>query len=685
MNIKTGLIIALLFFAISTKSQNKEFEIGKIDISELQNKLCPIDSNAGAYVIGDYGRSYINIKPSGEEFEIIFERKVRIKILKNSEFNKATVEFSIFSGSEGFEKYGSVKGFTYNLENGAIVKSKLTSESQFEELVYSKEKNIKITMPNIKEGSVIDLEYRIVSPYVGYIRDWYFQWDIPVLYSQYAVEIPEFFSFKKFLNGYVRVASKEEKGSESFTYNNSQKVYLGSGKSGNSLYNSSTIKYELNKTILVATNVPAFKTEPYLSSIRNYISHIEYQIQSVRLGSYHRDYTMDWNSIREQLLNDEEFGGRLKHCGFIKDIVAKITQGIYNPTEKAKAIYDYLKNYVKWNNENGKYAENDLKKVYENKSGSSSEINLLLTAMLREAGINSEPAILSTRNNGIVIIYLPDIRKFNYTISTAFIGSDTILLDATDHSCPFGLLPERCLNDKGEIISTLYKGDISLLSNTSNSESTLTELKLNPENGELTGKIQNMKKGYYAYECRNNFFKTGVKKDYIEKIQDSNTGIKIGSYELKNFDSVEIPVQIILNDVAISGKAELAGNIISIAPIIFDRINENPFKDEERKYPVDLMFPRNRTYMMNFDIPKGYVVDELPKSGIISLPGNAAKYTYTISSSDGKVQLMVKLSISKLYYFGDEYKELREFYNKIVAKEGELIVLKKSDAMQGNK
>jgi hypothetical protein len=82
-------------------------------------------------------------------------------------------------------------------------------------------------------------------------------------------------------------------------------------------------------------------------------------------------------------------------------------------------------------------------------------------------------------------------------------------------------------------------------------------------------------------------------------------------------------------------------------------------------------------YFCKITIPEGYVVDELPQSKILVLPNNAARYTLSTSQMGNVVSLTSNIQINKTLFIQDEYLNLREFYNQIVAKQAEQIVLKK--------
>jgi hypothetical protein len=92
---------------------------------------------------------------------------------------------------------------------------------------------------------------------------------------------------------------------------------------------------------------------------------------------------------------------------------------------------------------------------------------------------------------------------------------------------------------------------------------------------------------------------------------------------------------------------------------------------------VDYSSPFDRIYMCRILLPPTYIVDDLPKPKIIGLPGNAGKYTYSVSLSGSTINIISSLQINKSIFTQEEYPNLREFYNQMLAKQAEQIVLKK--------
>jgi hypothetical protein len=124
--------------------------------------------------------------------------------------------------------------------------------------------------------------------------------------------------------------------------------------------------------------------------------------------------------------------------------------------------------------------------------------------------------------------------------------------------------------------------------------------------------------------------------------------------------------------------ATVAGERIYFNPVMYNPQKENPFKNPERKFPVDFGALIEETNIVSYTIPTGYMVEEMPKSAKIALPDDGGRFTYIVGvSEEGKISISSKVALKKTMYFAEEYEVLRKFYDQIVQKHAEQIVLKK--------
>jgi len=185
-----------------------------------------------------------------------------------------------------------------------------------------------------------------------------------------------------------------------------------------------------------------------------------------------------------------------------------------------------------------------------------------------------------------------------------------------------------------------------------------------------------MRMGYAAHNFRDAVDASKSKDDYIQEKQKKHPGLTITNYAFENLDS--LPKQIgIKYDISLTGQVESTGNLLMIHPLLSEQVKENPFKIDERKFPIDYSYNHSYTYSAQFEIPQGYQVETLPKAQSIALPERHMLFAYSVVANGNTVQVIRRFLINQSLFLPEEYKSLQEFYNQMVAKEAEVIVLKK--------
>jgi hypothetical protein len=74
----------------------------------------------------------------------------------------------------------------------------------------------------------------------------------------------------------------------------------------------------------------------------------------------------------------------------------------------------------------------------------------------------------------------------------------------------------------------------------------------------------------------------------------------------------------------------------------------------------------------------GWIIEQLPKSVRMSITDKSASFTYSILANGNQIQLAFRLLINKPVYIQTEYEELKSFFDELVKKQNEMIVLKKA-------
>jgi Transglutaminase-like superfamily/Domain of Unknown Function with PDB structure (DUF3857) len=651
-------------------AQKAPFKFGNIPIEDLKMIRYEKDTSAAAVVLGDYGESNIVYIQSSGDWRVSFERTQRIKILTREGYDHANFEVLLYHNSTDKEKLSGLKVITHNFENGKDVETKMKSDAVFEE-EYDKNLNItKFTAPNIREGSVVEITYKIDSDFIQYFRDWEFQSTIPVVWSEYRANIPEFFNYRRYMQGYIGLTVNENKiNPKSISITSKERTGT---KVVQTTFSTDEVQYNEQAFRWAAQHVPGFKEEPFMTTAADYLSKINFELASLNFPNQPVQPMMGtWVDLNKSFLDSDYFGGAIKGSGFLKKITEEVIAGTTTPQEKIDAIYNYVKSSIEWNGSYRKYLDSNFKEPLDEKKGSSAEINLLLVAMLQRAGLTANPVIISTRNNGFIREDVALSSQFNYVICQVKIENKSILLDATDRLLPINLLPERCLNGKGYVISEESPGWIPLSAPKSKIYAS-AELSFS-ETGELKGKISISNDGYDGYALRRNYFKKG-EADYIKDFSRSHSwDVEKSSFE--NIKSIGLAAKEQYEFMHTENFGD--ASILYLNPLIHMRITENPFKLEDRVYPVDFGKATERTLVCKINIPENFYVEELPQPKVILLPNNGGKFTYNVQTLGNAINVTSILTINQSLFAQPEYQGLREFFNLIVAKHTEQIVLKK--------
>lgn len=665
---KKHLVILFILLTISVVSQEEKF--GKISKEELEEKMHPTDSTADAAYLYKKRKSYFYYDMN-DGFVVVNEYHERIKIYTKEGFDYATKIINYYTPESGDkEKVTEIKAYTFNLENNEIEKQKLSSKDIFEERTSKYRTQKKLSLPSIKEGSVVELKYKITSPYWT-IPKLTLQYNIPIKHIDYTVKIPEYFVFNKRSKGYFSIPIKESSDSESINFTSKERYSNGRGTT----FNNNRHTY-INKVYTIESkNIDAMKdNEPYSGAINNYRGSLEFELAGTRFpNATYKDYSTTWEDVCKRIFNSSDFGDQLKKHGYFEDDITTLLQDATNDVEKIGRIYHFVKQKVKWNDYYGYFVEKGTKKAYKEGTGNIAEINLMLTAMLRYAGFNANPVLVSTRTHGIPLF--PTSNGYNYVISKVnFPDNSYVLLDASEEYSLPNILPKHCLNWEGrELFDNNSSQLVSLVPKKHSNESNTLYIKLNDDFG-IDGMLRTTYSDYFSMFYKDKYGKKNedeliseLENKYNVEIEDFKApDRKIASdntYQSFKFNSSDMVEEI-------SGKYYLT-------PLLFLAEKENPFKANERNFPIDFVLPMEQKHSVSLSIPDGYTITSVPENLAIGLPNNLGVFKYQITHNSGKVRLVTQFQINTNIISPEYYQTIKDFYKQLVAKQNEKIVIEK--------
>jgi hypothetical protein len=237
------------------------------------------------------------------------------------------------------------------------------------------------------------------------------------------------------------------------------------------------------------------------------------------------------------------------------------------------------------------------------------------------------------------------------------------------------MIPRRCLNDKGVVVSDGNTRWVALLRGEKDNSLKFADLKVDSA-GNIQGRMIDSHSGYSAISSRENFFSSG-EASYSKTLKEKLKSWDVGEIKYENAGDPEKEFKVIF-DLNQSEIGQSSGKMIYLNVLSGLGQNSNPFNNEKRIFPVDFNCPVKDAYVFTYDIPPGYHIESLPESVKFSLPDQSASFKFVVGSKDNKVMVSSMLSIYKPVFIASEYDALRDFFARIVAKHSQQIVLKKN-------
>jgi hypothetical protein len=658
-----------LLILSGSRAQDKSLaKFQKITPADFDLSKAGFDSGANAVLIADVGGTSFEGNNKGD-FTLVFTRHLRAKIINKNGFDIATRTIILFSNANDEERLISLKASTYNLENEAVTETKLDEKSIFTSKIDKETQTRKFTMPALKEGSVFDISYTIKSDFYTHLRSWSFQGDYPCLWSEYEVTIPEFFNYVSLLRGDDRF--------EVNTATTSYADFTLRESGGTETDDVFHIRGNTLKHHWVKKNVPAIKEETYMSASSNYLSRVSFQLHYVQFGEngIRHNFLRDWFMASEKLLEEERFGVALDMDNhWMSEPLKPLLEGSRTGEETTRRLFNYIRDHFTCTDHDNLYTSQSLKDVFRKKTGNVADLNLLLVALLRHEGVPADPVILSTRDNGYADQNYPLISEYNYVLCQASPEGKLVNLDASWPANGFGHLPPDCYNGQGRVINKTKPYLVDLYADSLRERKITTVFITNDDKGYPTGAYKGVLGTNESFDLRKQMKET-TEKDYFKKIQTGfGSELEMEDHGIDSLNSLENPVQVHFD----FNLKNLTGNdLIYFNPMLKEALINNPFKADTRIYPVEMPYTIHETYILNMEIPKGYAVEELPKSARMSYNDDDGFFEYLAAKSDEVVQLKVTLKLNKAFIPAADYPILRDFFAGIVKKESEQIVFKK--------
>ena len=652
----------LLFFFLpvfyALPAQDRYSPWGVVPESDLKMTVYPSDSTAGAVVLQDVGNIHLDENNRGD-WVVKFEYWRRIKIFNTASLDQGNLLIH-YSADKSIEKINDLD-VQVIFPDGTVKKVK--SDNIYTEKVADHWKIKKVFIPGLQPGCVVEYRYKLTKSYISSLYDWYFQDDIPVRWSEITVIIPEFFDYAFIMKNIGKLDIDEQ--------NKFKKERISYGE-----------KYKAGISRFGMSNLPALKEEPFITTIDDYRAGIQFQrTYSTVLLSTDDSASVSWKSLAMRMCLMPDFGVQYIFKRYSENLWADFSKNIEGDSvevlmEKARK---FVSGQIKWNEDFSAYAEQTLDDAYRNKTGNSAEINMTVIALLRRAGLRAYPVMVSTRDNGKVQSEYPLERQFNSVVAAVRHHDTLTLIDAIDPYIPVGRMHAMHYNDQSWLVDVERPEWIK----TTPPEAAivwLAKMQLH-EAGNLTGSMD-VQAGNDIATLWRNAIKEEEKETFVrENILQGYKECRFDSLVISDREEVDKPLKLKM-EIDITDAANIINDYIYVKPVLDFILLENPFKSEQRSYPVSFPYPMKASYVMNLQIPAGYDLVELPKQERITLPDNLGNITFSCSKDKldpRMIQTVLKMQLKGLEFDVPYYDALRTYFNLVAEKTAFQLVLKKTN------
>ena len=622
----------------------------------------PGDTTADAYVL--YDRQSLDFEYSDMEGPSLIETfHQRIKLLRPSSFERSNVTITY---RREYEEVGSVEGFVHLPTGGSIP---LAAREIRDEKIDDEDNVVRFTFPQVSEGAIIEYRYTLRSRSILVPTPFVFQQSIPVRYAQFDAMIPPYY-------GYVSLGTADLDVNEMKITKRAWGPKLNHGA-----YSSGQDKIEHSAIIWAKRDLPGFRTQPYCNNATDYIPKIQLQLQSVQYPDQPKQEIFGtWQKTVENLQERPDFGRyyryKINYAKVWKAFEPELADAATD-AEKIAAAYRFVTQTINWNERYRWLASASPNKVFEDKSGNSADLNIMLLSLLNEAGIEAHPLLVSLRNTGAPIEQYPLLDQFNHLMVYTEATGQPLFLDAGDPDRPAGLPRWDALNHRGWVGDKQNPRWVTI-DVPSSRKVTMVEMELNAD-GTMTTKLQGRLENYFAFEGRNILHRATAEREkpVVCEIAAGFPQSTVTSFTLLE-DKGNRP-EVMNYEAQLSVPAgETMNDYLYLQAVLVPVLDGDLADTEERTMPIDFAYPWEQRYIANIRLPEGYALEEAPAPIRVKAADGSMLASFSAEqNAPGLVSVSLTVQLGRTVYAAHEYPALRDMYRRVIELQESLLVLKR--------
>jgi hypothetical protein len=626
-----------------------------VEPAELAQKTPKVDPAADAEAI--FWDVRIEDRLDGSDLALIMNHYIRIKIFtERGKEQFATVEIP----RTGKRSISDVAARTIKAD-GSIID--LKKDSIFDrELVQTKGLKLRgktFALPNVEVGDIIEYQYKETreNEIAEYLR-LYFQREIPLWNVAYHLK-PLQLSWMPYS---MRMMSFQ--------------------------CQLPPMRKEPNGFFMTAlTDVPAFKTEPYMPP--------DDQLRAWALIFYEEDKKLDAEKFWKELGKADyaRFKPLTKPDGEVKRVTAELISGFDKPEDQLAALDSFCRTKIR-NVTSGAFhsTAEERKAVKENhsagdtlkqKAGRGLDIDYLFVAMATAAGFDARIARIPDRSDSFFNPQRPTTYFINNRSVAVKVGDNWTFFDPSTPYLERGMLRWQ---EEGQrsLVSDPKEGFFAKTQYSSPQRSQRQRtgnFKLR-DDGTLEGTVQYVYTGHVARRQKEQFedmTPAQQEQDWKETLQNRLSTAEMSEFTATDAADAAKPVTV-RHKISIPGYATRTGKRILLQPAFFQRNVGSRFSESARKWDIYFDFGWAEDDEVTIELPDGWDLDQptAPKSTKI---GELGDYKVEVrKTTDGR-----KLIYRRHFDFGrsmmllipvKEYDHVKTVFDFVQEQDGYTVSLK---------
>ena len=424
------------------------------------------------------------------------------------------------------------------------------------------------------------------------------------------------------------------------------------------------------------SNIKAFEYEPYGINLSERVPHIH--LMPVKL--IFDDYTGTAGSWKEYgAWINKLYSGRDELTESEKAKLTKLIGNTQDTISKIKLLYEYMQEHTRYVGIQlgiGGLQPFPAQTVIETGYGDCKALTNYMHAMLRQFGIISYPALVSS-GEYIEPIYkdFPNFQQFDHVILCVPSKKDTIWLECTNQSIPFGFQGDftddrdvLLITDEGGILAHTRKYSVD-----DNLRTCKAEFSIDP-NGEASCVKKSHFEGLQYYDIMEIF---NLSPDEQKKWVNKNSSLpsqQLKELSINNYKK-SMPAATIDESLLSKNYCSFTGNYM-LLPL--NRINvQSPVRKMMKERQSDFMIQRSMADYdtLMYNIPVTYKIESLPAGKV--LKSAFGDYSFSVILKGDKIIYSRKFVINQGRYKASEYKNFYEFCLAVSKADNEKVMLAK--------